>query len=115
MVLILIDYNFVSIVVYYYQLHRNHFIILGYNISIRLPGGNDDATRCACVDRGDQWLLFKPLVAPIGQQLATYRGGRGPTIAEMAMVRFVVVVVVVPLATSVHDAIVVIGVRTARY
>ena len=53
---------------------------------IRLPCGNADATHGSSVDRGDQWLSFKPLVASIGQQLATYGGGSGHTIAETAMV-----------------------------
>ena len=52
---------------------------------IRLPCGNADATHGSSVDRGDQWLSFKPLVASIGLQLATYGGGSGHTIAETAM------------------------------
>ena len=54
---------------------------------IRLPCGDDNATRRSCVDRRDQWLSFEPLVAPIGQKLTTYGGRSGHTIAETAMVR----------------------------
>ena len=56
-------------------------------MAIRLPCGNGNATRRSCVDRGDQWLSFEPLVAPIGQKLTTYGGRSGHTIAETAMVR----------------------------
>ena len=56
-------------------------------MAIRLPCGYGNAARCSSVDRGDQWLSFEPLVAPIGQKLTTYGGRSGHTIAEMAMVR----------------------------
>ena len=55
---------------------------------IRLPCGDGNATRHACVDRGDQWLSFKPLVYSIGQKLTAYGGRSGHTIAETAMVRW---------------------------
>ena len=59
-------------------------------MAIRLPCSDGKATRRSCVDRGDQWLSFEPLFAPIGQKLTTYGGRSGHTIAETAMVRLFV-------------------------
>ena len=69
-------------------------------MAIRLPCGNDDAKRRSCVDRGDQWISFEPLIVSIRQQLATYCGGRGHTMAEKAMVWLFVVAVVVVVVCS---------------
>ena len=61
-------------VLYYYYIIKSYCLRRWH---IRLPYGNAYAIPCSCVDRGDQWLQYEPLVASIGHEFTPYgRGGR---------------------------------------